>query len=377
MAGRGARPRLAAPRGPPGTPRGCPPPSAAFTAYLTKPCVVPVASPGPGPRPRGPDPATAATRGPGGGGLLDREAPEGLEGGIYFRSLNAAGSVAQEGEAAGERSPANFFELFGVGPHCSDADVKRAYRRLQKLCHPDIAGPRAAPMAMLLNTAALMMGDPQFRRQYRGVTTKLRDAGLAGFDGRARSRWAGKPGMKTAVFVDETACIGCTQCAAAAPRTFEMDPAGENRARVHTQWGDGAVEVHQAVEVCPVDCIFYVERAQLALLEFVMRGCLARRDGLIAQQRLNGGYAPGSRSPFQAAELYAKNREKYGEGEAARRALGDGGDGGGGGGSQAAAPEERRELEEHSEAIAKAYFALDVQTRLKGWGPVMGNSVEF
>ena len=352
--GRGALlPRLAAPR-PLGTPRGPPP------------------NPGAGPRPRGPAPGAAAGRG--GGGLLDR--PEGgLDGaGIYFRSLNAAGSVQEE---AGERSPANFFELFGVGPHCSDADVKRAYRRLQKLCHPDIAGPRAAPMAMLLNTAALMMGDPQFRRQYRGVTSKLRDAGLAGFDGRARSRWAGKPGMKTAVFVDETACIGCTQCAAAAPGTFEMDPAGEGRARVHTQWGDGAVEVHQAVAACPVDCIFYVERAQLALLEFVMRGCLARRDGLIAQQRLHGGYAPGSRSPFQAAELYAKNREKYGEGEAARRALGDGGGGGGGGDSRAAAPEERRELEEHSEAIAKAYFALDVQTRLKGWGPVMGNSVEF
>ena len=47
------------------------------------------------------------------------------------------------------------------------------------------------------------------------------------------------------------------------------------------------------------------------------------------------------------------------------------------GGSQAAASEERRELEEHSEAIAKAYFALDVQTRLKGWGQGLGNGLEF
>ena len=30
-----------------------------------------------------------------------------------------------------------------------------------------------------------------------------------------------------------------------------------------------------------------------------------------------------------------------------------------------------------SEAIAKAYFALDVQTRLKGWGQGLGNGLEF
>lgn len=30
------------------------------------------------------------------------------------------------------------------------------------------------------------------------------------------------------------------------------------RARVHQQWGDDADAVQEAIETCPVDCIYYV-----------------------------------------------------------------------------------------------------------------------
>ena len=56
------------------------------------------------------------------------------------------------------------------------------------------------------------------------------------------------------------------------------------RARVKTQWGDEAEYLSEAIDLCPVDCISYVPRDQLALLEFVMKGC-KREDAAILARR--------------------------------------------------------------------------------------------
>ena len=56
------------------------------------------------------------------------------------------------------------------------------------------------------------------------------------------------------------------------------------RARVTTQWADDAEAVGEAVDLCPVDCIYYVPRDQLALLEFVMKGC-KREDAATLSDR--------------------------------------------------------------------------------------------
>ncbi len=56
------------------------------------------------------------------------------------------------------------------------------------------------------------------------------------------------------------------------------------RARVHAQWGDEEEAIREAVDLCPVDCISFVTRAQLALLEYVMKGC-AREDIAIMARR--------------------------------------------------------------------------------------------
>ena len=56
------------------------------------------------------------------------------------------------------------------------------------------------------------------------------------------------------------------------------------RARVHTQWGDAEEDILEAVQMCPVDCISFVRREQLALLEFVLKSC-AREDTALMARR--------------------------------------------------------------------------------------------
>jgi ferredoxin len=41
------------------------------------------------------------------------------------------------------------------------------------------------------------------------------------------------------------------------------------RARVFAQWGDTEDDIRMAIDICPVDCIYYVKRSKLALLEYV------------------------------------------------------------------------------------------------------------
>jgi ferredoxin len=74
-------------------------------------------------------------------------------------------------------------------------------------------------------------------------------------------------------------------CTAVAPDTFFMEDE-HGRARVHTQWGDSHDAVGEAVATCPVDCIHYVDRKQLPLLECV-RLCVRGGDGVGG-----GGHSP-------------------------------------------------------------------------------------
>ena len=48
---------------------------------------------------------------------------------------------------------------------------------------------------------------------------------------------------------------------------LRMQEDHHGRARVHRQWGDSEDEIREAMDLCPVDCIHYVSRSQLALLE--------------------------------------------------------------------------------------------------------------
>lgn len=68
------------------------------------------------------------------------------------------------------------------------------------------------------------------------------------------------------VYVEERDCIGCTHCSTTATGTFFME-SDYGRARVFDQTGDVEVCVEEAIDTCPVNCIYYVDWNDLVALE--------------------------------------------------------------------------------------------------------------
>ena len=69
-----------------------------------------------------------------------------------------------------------------------------------------------------------------------------------------------------AVWVDESACIGCQYCVHVATNTFIVDE-DYGRARVMRQNGDDLKVVQEAIDTCPVDCMHWVDFEDLDRLE--------------------------------------------------------------------------------------------------------------
>ena len=69
-----------------------------------------------------------------------------------------------------------------------------------------------------------------------------------------------------AVWVDESACIGCQYCVHVATNTFFVDE-DYGRARVIRQNGDNLEVVQEAMDTCPVDCMHWVDFEDLDRLE--------------------------------------------------------------------------------------------------------------
>ena len=69
-----------------------------------------------------------------------------------------------------------------------------------------------------------------------------------------------------AVWIDESACIGCQYCVHVATNTFIVDE-DIGRARVIRQNGDNLEVVQEAIDTCPVDCMHWVDFDDLDRLE--------------------------------------------------------------------------------------------------------------
>ena len=69
-----------------------------------------------------------------------------------------------------------------------------------------------------------------------------------------------------AIWVDESACIGCQYCVHVATNTFIVDE-DLGRARVIRQNGDNLEVVQEAMDTCPVDCMHWVDFEDLERLE--------------------------------------------------------------------------------------------------------------
>ncbi|MBW4517870.1 MAG: ferredoxin [Timaviella obliquedivisa GSE-PSE-MK23-08B] len=64
------------------------------------------------------------------------------------------------------------------------------------------------------------------------------------------------------VYVDEVICIGCKHCAHVARNTFYIEP-DYGRSRVVRQDGDSEDVVQEAIDTCPVDCIYWLDYTEV------------------------------------------------------------------------------------------------------------------
>jgi ferredoxin len=88
------------------------------------------------------------------------------------------------------------------------------------------------------------------------------------------------PSESRAIFVDEQSCIGCKNCMWCAPATFRIED-DFGRSRAYAQWADTEDDIDTAVLSCPVDCIHWVDKAELPALEHVSQRQQVHLTGLL------------------------------------------------------------------------------------------------
>ncbi|GKA46335.1 chaperone protein DnaJ C76, chloroplastic-like protein [Tanacetum coccineum] len=165
------------------------------------------------------------------------------------------------------RTGQNYYDLLGISVDSSSQKIKESYRKLQKKYHPDIAGQQGHEYTLMLNEAYNVLMKDDLRKDYDASIGHVR-VGLKGDKlDMGYSSWNG-PFRPQALFVDEKACIGCRECVHNARNTFVMDET-VGCARVNVQFGDDDTSIEVAVESCPMDCIHWVEREELAVLEYL------------------------------------------------------------------------------------------------------------
>mmetsp|Transcript_72800 Transcript_72800/g.168742 ORF Transcript_72800/g.168742 Transcript_72800/m.168742 type:complete len:374 (-) Transcript_72800:163-1284(-) len=240
-----------------------------------------------------------------------------------------------------EMAPKDLYELLRIPSSATPLTIKQAYYKMQKICHPDVAGPEGEEMCVLLNDAYDVLSNPQTRAAYDMEIGKTEDkvqevsADLSPTwawrpkehgkrpswrgEPRSRSKWARVPpeergpnhAAQKFVFVDEWSCISCRNCCDVSPKTFCID-AEHGRARVYTQWGESEEYLDYAVSSCPVDCIYWVSREELQVLEHVTADKMYDGIGglpcpMAVMQGMHSGHVD---DPFELAATFKRQREK-------------------------------------------------------------------
>ncbi|PIA61784.1 hypothetical protein AQUCO_00200048v1 [Aquilegia coerulea] len=192
----------------------------------------------------------------------------------------------------------NYYDLLGISVDSNPKAIKEAYRNLQKKHHPDIAGKKGHEYTLMLNQAYHVLMRENLRKDYDASIGKMRGEFAREYTGSGYSSWNG-PMRPQALFVDETACVGCRECVHHANNTFMMDET-VGCARVKVQYGDDGQKIEVAVESCPVNCIHWVDKEELAVLEFLSRPRAKEAYGMFG-----GGWDRPS-NVFMAAKFFIK-----------------------------------------------------------------------
>ncbi|KAF3444623.1 hypothetical protein FNV43_RR14315 [Rhamnella rubrinervis] len=192
----------------------------------------------------------------------------------------------------------NYYELLGVSVDSQPREIKEAYRKLQKKYHPDIAGQEGHEHTLMLNEAYKVLMREDLRRKYDTSIGQMRAFFSRNTSNLGFSSWEG-PFRQHALFVDENACIGCRECVHHASNTFMMDEA-LGCARVKVQFGDDEQKLEVSVDSCPVNCIHWVDREELPVLEFLIQPQHKEGYGVF------GGGWERPKNVFSAAESFNK-----------------------------------------------------------------------
>ncbi|XP_058091873.1 chaperone protein dnaJ C76, chloroplastic-like [Magnolia sinica] len=206
------------------------------------------------------------------------------------------------GNTRKEERRRDYYQLLGVSVDSTSQEIKEAYRKLQKKYHPDIAGQMGHEHTLKLNEAYHVLMRDELRRKYDVSTGKRKEGIGSNFSGTPYSSWNG-PLRSQALFVDENACIGCRECVHHAGNTFMMDEA-LGCARVEVQFGDDEKKIEVSVDSCPVNCIHWVDREELPLLEFLIQPQRKQGHGVFG-----GGWERPS-DVFMAAKSFNKQSKQ-------------------------------------------------------------------
>jgi len=210
----------------------------------------------------------------------------------------------------------DYYALLGVDDDASMAEIKKCYRSLTKVCHPDFLGDEGHNICILLNEAYEVLSDEGLRGGYNAkLEQALKDDEEDFSPNQTLSKWMPtvnpvmakneNPLESRAVFVDEFTCIGCKQCVWHAQATFRMEME-HGRSRVFAQWLDKEEHIQGAIESCPVSCIHWVEKTDLAALEYVMQRRMTQRTNVGVMQGGQGA----SGDVWAATEQFLKERRR-------------------------------------------------------------------
>eukprot|EP00878_Enallax_costatus_P007198 GHUV01007542.1.p1 GENE.GHUV01007542.1~~GHUV01007542.1.p1 ORF type:complete len:273 (+),score=70.63 GHUV01007542.1:976-1794(+) len=147
---------------------------------------------------------------------------------------------------------------------------------------------------MLYRTALQTLMDPERRATY--------DA-LAGFSANSINPFADTTLPADQVFVDEFTCIGCRNCTNVCPSSFAIED-DYGRARVMKQGADTEAKLQEAIDTCPVNCIYWVTASQLSLLEATM----SKMERVAVWSLMSGG--GGGRDVFTEASMAWEKRQQ-------------------------------------------------------------------